>query len=227
MIITDKSVFLHIPKTGGMWLRNVLEPIAVQPFNPKDTVHLIDVPKKDEHKYRFVFVRNPWAWYVSWFNYHKHGSSEEWLTNSDSLLFNQFNGESFEFFLKNSIDRNSVFRKKMNAIFKLQEMKTKTNNTDHTAIIYNNCQSSMYNCAIEKFSVGATKIGKMETLRIDLINMLEVSGEINKEMEHRVKTIECINRSVPVDYRNYYTTELRDLVAKDSAEYIDKFSYKF
>lgn len=81
LVIPDKLVFIHMPKTGGMWCEAMLKTLFVQ---EGDTRAEWDERKKttgwhrtvdalpDEHRGlpKFGFLRDPWSWYVSWFQFH-------------------------------------------------------------------------------------------------------------------------------------------------------------
>jgi hypothetical protein len=90
MIISDtkKFIFIHVPKTGGISIRKCLEPYATVPVfkrnikhikkqqtNPKLFMHaqatnLQKFIRKDQWDYfKFAFVRNPWDWMVSHYEY--------------------------------------------------------------------------------------------------------------------------------------------------------------
>lgn len=73
MLITTRFVFVHIPKTGGDFIRR----ICLRHL-PADSIvahgiakHGPDVEIPEEHRGlpRFALVRNPWDWHVSWYHY--------------------------------------------------------------------------------------------------------------------------------------------------------------
>jgi hypothetical protein len=233
MVITDKSVFFHIPKTGGMWVRQVLCPIALKPFDPKETKHTLIIPDGHSHKKKFVFVRNPWAWYVSFYNYLVHGSTELWLDQYPSAFFKHYGTSySFDSFATQLIRRDTDLKTKVIATHRLERMlNAKKTSKDALKFLYldvwDKSTQSPYNSIISTYTQNVDMIGKMETIREDLKSMLTLSGELTGEMNVSIDSIPMVNKGVDAEYRSYYTTELRDLVAKDSAEYIDKFSYKF
>lgn len=74
MYITDKFVFLHVPKTAGTTvMRNLLPAMSRGTYGMnlvryENTYHkhVQFLPEQYKHLPRIGFVRNPWAWYVSW-----------------------------------------------------------------------------------------------------------------------------------------------------------------
>lgn len=88
-VLKNGSVFLHIPKTGGKWVSQVLHDLGLvaweTPHKHADLDHFADLPTRSTSmlgrlvrtvRYRvpvnplvFCFVRNPISWYESWFSY--------------------------------------------------------------------------------------------------------------------------------------------------------------
>ena len=91
LILKNGAVFLHIPKTGGNWITNVLRELDLIETRAAqkhaDIDHFFAVPKqrkallkyafhelyypqkKKQKPFMFCFVRNPLSWYESWFKY--------------------------------------------------------------------------------------------------------------------------------------------------------------
>lgn len=70
MLVTDDFVFVHIPKTAGTFIQEVIRghlPVLAD----WDYAHTPDSDLPDEwrHLPGFCVIRNPWDWYVSWFHY--------------------------------------------------------------------------------------------------------------------------------------------------------------
>jgi hypothetical protein len=81
MLITSDFLFLHVPRTGGRFLRTLcyehLPPErmirnALSPHTGYDVVahDFADLPM-------IAFVRNPWDWYVSWYHHLMQTTPEE------------------------------------------------------------------------------------------------------------------------------------------------------
>ena len=90
MSVTKKFLFIHIPKTAGTSIRQVLEPCGVTDYfsyskgieeyitvKNKFPPHLTYVAAADvlavdlNRFYKFTFVRNPWGRFVSMYEYYR------------------------------------------------------------------------------------------------------------------------------------------------------------
>lgn len=72
MLITDDFVFAHIPKAGGMFMQSVIRrhwPIRAAWEGDATHRSLEDLPVAHRGKPVFAMLRNPWAWYLSWYSY--------------------------------------------------------------------------------------------------------------------------------------------------------------
>lgn len=79
-LATDKSLFLHIPKTGGIWIRHVFKVCGIPYYEISDQhahfPHLLNYQSEQFYKdhYIFTFIRHPLTWYQSrWAFRVKHG----------------------------------------------------------------------------------------------------------------------------------------------------------
>lgn len=62
MIICKQFVFVHVPKTGGTWMRNELRKL---PSFLEERTHHVAFKEEPSEKHTFALVRNPWDWYAS------------------------------------------------------------------------------------------------------------------------------------------------------------------
>lgn len=79
MILADKFVWMHVPKTGGTWFRTLLEQYAPEDWHISVLPGHYFADEVDNHRRehlrlpRMFFVRNPWDWHVSRFHFwHGH-----------------------------------------------------------------------------------------------------------------------------------------------------------
>ena len=85
MIATDDFVFAHLPKAGGVFLQDVIRGhfgIRAEWSGVDSHFSLEDLPAAHRGKPVFAVLRNPWAWYVSWFAFCREaGDNEEFQRN--------------------------------------------------------------------------------------------------------------------------------------------------
>jgi len=94
MIVSDNFVFAHIPKAGGVFLQSILQahfPAAQSWLGSCSHQSLEDLPVRHRGKPVFAVLRNPWAWYVSWFAFCKAE-----MSNADFLLNYKAGEDEFE-----------------------------------------------------------------------------------------------------------------------------------
>jgi hypothetical protein len=69
MIVTEHFVFLHVPKTGGLFVTDIIR----RHFDYIEVGHIHagyeQIPPEYRHLPALAFVRNPWDWYVSVYSY--------------------------------------------------------------------------------------------------------------------------------------------------------------
>lgn len=75
MVLTKSNLcFLHIPKTGGMWVEQALKHAGIE-YRPAPCIpyvhhrHAARYHLKGHYRKYFCFVRHPADWYASWWKY--------------------------------------------------------------------------------------------------------------------------------------------------------------
>jgi len=97
---TDKA-FLHIPKTGGMWVRDLLRVNGIDydlyaPAEFPETIdavliqenakhHLAALPEGIEKKNVFCVLRDPYSWYESFWLFRNHSKKWKWCNKRRRL----------------------------------------------------------------------------------------------------------------------------------------------
>lgn len=70
-LVTDKVCFIHIPKTGGIWVRNMMKHLGLNPIDVGDqhdyfpAVLRLESREFFEKRFVFTIVRHPITWYQS------------------------------------------------------------------------------------------------------------------------------------------------------------------
>ena len=89
-----KFIFIHIPKTAGTSIRNIIQPYGISYINGHAHTCIKDVQaEKDLSSYfKFTFVRNPWDRFVSlWLTFKREEKLQENFNNLyDLKLDNDF-----------------------------------------------------------------------------------------------------------------------------------------
>lgn len=244
MILTANAVYLHVPKTGGNWINSIL-----LHKTEKEIEHGIP-KKKDLRPYIFCFVRNPWDWYVSFFEYIKNGSEIEnskgspfselsilnknFTANFDSYL-NFFSGDTPQEEKKqlfNLIRIKNLYKISLengNILQNSKLLEEKLNNIYSHEIIkeWSNSNSSFIEIVFNRYIRESTHIGKYENLRENFLEFTRMSGDLDNIVQHDIEELPKINVTKnKKDYRTYYNDTQAELVF-NSARFLDQYGYKF
>jgi hypothetical protein len=203
LIITPYFVFLHVPKTGGSWLKSTIPDdwrlATLRNHEPRR-----NIPGEYARLPVLAFVRNPWDWYVSHYAYHV---AREPRDARIELLF--ANGSSFESFLRTAL---------YGANFPVTGKIMQSEKIDFYTVVLRNLTGPEE----------GIWFGRFENLREDFQRFLEtIAAPVTDELRDKIRSAPPENASDRRPYRDYYTDELRDLVAERSRLIIDRFGYSF
>lgn len=225
MITTNNAVFLHIAKTAGIWVKNILEPITVS-----HKFHSIPV-EQPELRNVFVFARNPWDWYVSFYQFHTNGSETFKQQNEICPILSMLPTLSFEEFIKNANSPTVEFKKKVFNLTKLHHLNSNDELKDVDCYIHETWISSdkgYFQHIYDLYTKYAVMVGSLENIRYDLITMLHQCKELTPELEMNIIQTVPVNVTYNKnDYRQYYTTELAKYVEHANAGIIADKGYTF
>ncbi len=76
MLVTDRFVFLHLPRSGGTFVSAVIRKFFPSAHEIGYHLPRVLLPQEYSHLPVLGGVRNPWEFYVSW--YHHHHSSNRY-----------------------------------------------------------------------------------------------------------------------------------------------------
>ncbi len=206
MILSNYFVFIHFPKTGGTFFRELCRKYAPSKWEVKiveDHPTINDIPAEYKNLPILGFVRNPFDWYVSWYNYLKSIGSNE-------------------FFNKVSEQGTKDFKNTMLTIFEINVSEF----FGFDCVYY----KSSYGCYLN-YTFGndldALYIGKFESLRTDLLSILDKIGVLNNKLQEQILNHPVVNKSEHEHYRKYYDQELKNIIYQRDKEILDKFGYSF
>lgn len=216
----NRIIHSHLPKTGGTWVNDVLEEILIiRGCN--------EIPSKSGHP-TFGFVRNPWAWYVSWYNFVMHGS-DIYKNIMSGPTFKYMPDREFETMLRHYITPTDRFKRNI-AIEGLAWHQ----NSDWLTAWKHYTESwigkdiAFYEHLYDLYLEPCNHIGKTESLQEDLKEILGKLGILTDELVTRIDNTKKINVGTKqVDYRTYYTDEMAQLVNDTHQRIITTHGYTF
>ena len=75
-------IFIHIPKTGGLSIKNIMYPIGKSGIGHKNISNYLEADSElFREYYKFAIVRNPWDRFVSSYCYLKNGGRNQYDKN--------------------------------------------------------------------------------------------------------------------------------------------------
>ncbi len=209
-----RVIFIHIPRTAGMSIREYAEQNHVSkvlrdwiPVRADTSADFITIPhlsvrsvikhgfldsKIWNDSFKFAFVRNPWDRLVSSWKFYKSFRGSQDLSTGFLVTFRAFIEEVI-------VKRNWIPPlefKVMRPYF--QQVLPQT-------------------CWLER---EVDFIGRFESLNEDWKTVCKISGMKHKVLPHK-------NRSSHKSYQTYYTKSTRNIVGEFYTEEITRFGYKF
>ncbi len=195
---TLKTVFVHIPKTGGSTVSTILRRPNFPSLTKHDPspgidkhssvfVHLEQLGPEEKDFFKFSFVRNPWDRLVSAYHY---------VIARRQKLELVANHETFDSFLSSFVEEPSQFLE----------------------LPYFRPQSSFL--VNDNGEMPLDFLGRFETFEKDLGVVLREIGSRRMFVKHRKK-------SKRRDYREYYTAESSKAVGEIYISDVENFGYEF
>ncbi len=229
MITTERFVFLHLHKSGGTFVNECL--MRFLPDARQVGYHLprTMIPATAATLPVLGLVRNPWSYYVSWYFFQLQRPNPNFLfriLSDDGRL-------DFEKTLQNMLDlgagsiRLDMVMRALPKSYSNQGL----NLPGFALAPIRDTQLGFYSYLYRYLYTGTGKpviVGRLEELRDEFLPMLASVGQpIDAEMRHYVETESPRNTSAHTDYVDYYTPQLRDVVARRDAEIIARHGYRF
>jgi hypothetical protein len=230
MIVTDKFVFVHLPRTGGTFVAEII--MKFFPSAREIGYHLPRslLPKEYSHLPVLGTVRNPWDFYVSWY-YHIWPRDIgkplfSWLTDNckeqfDGAIRNALNlgvdNNRLDALIEKLPDEVDHLTRNIPNITKNAIRKARGTGVGYYTFRFN----QLFGNADDVFFC------RQERLRTDLIHFFKEFGAATDEIRSHILTTEKKNRAEHRHYSHYYTEELAEMVAVRDRLVIDRFGYVF
>ena len=235
MIVTEKFVFIHLHKTGGQSLNDMIRRCMTEHAVVGYHFPRTEIPQDSATLPIVGMVRNPWDWYVSWFAFNKRPNirnplfeivSDGGRANFKSTITNlihlgsdhadsEHRRQALIQILPDTLDGNRGVGLTKDNIRELSESGS-------------GYYSWLFGRMLGTEPADQTYIGRFENLQSDFLGIMEQldvaeTDALRKEFESRERK----NFSHHSHYSHYYDDELRDLVGEKDRQLVDRFDYPF
>ena len=234
MLVTDKFVFLHLPRAGGTFVYEVVTKFF--PAAREIGYHLPRefLPREYSHLPILGTIRNPWEFYVSW--YHYHNSSDTYSPSKNVLFCCVSDDRKLDFVqtVRNALELGTGEGKLdslmhlLPTTFEYQRRKI-PNITKELIQKIRGTGLGLYNFRFNQTFGRADDVFfcRVESLRSDLIAFFEKVGVASDELRRYVLGLERKNISEHRHFSTYYTPELAELVLIRDRLLVDRFGFTF
>jgi len=230
MLATDKFVFLHLPRAGGTFVYDVVRKFF--PSAREIGYHFARdlLPREYSHLPILGVVRNPWEFYVSWYEHVRPRNTASimfsWLSENGKLDFlettrNALNlgtdNERLDVLIEILPEHVDYSRRNIPNITKDSMRKVRGTGVGYYTFRFNH----LFGNADDVF------VCRLETLRQDLVAFFEGIGAATNELRDYVLRSDKKNIAEHLHYSAYYTSELAELVLIRDRPLIERFGYVF
>lgn len=212
-MITCKNVtFIHVPKCGGTYVRTILDSY----YSSHSECAL---PEKSSVLPSIGFIRNPYSWYVSWYNFKNSGSD----IYKGSEIYKMCNkGDiTFEAYLENLIHPTMEFKQRYLSVIQTFDLLPALY---QVAAGWLKSDKPYYEYLYDRYLLNS-QVYKSETMTQSLPKILDDLGMLTDDVKEKLVTTPRINISKTVDYKSYYTPELSALISDNHQRILTTYDY--
>jgi len=230
MIATDKFVFIHLPRTGGTFVAEVIKKFFPSAHEIGYHLPRVSLPMEYVHLTIIGGIRNPWDFYASWYHHQQSGTRYSplfcGLSENRKLDFNQT--------IQNALNLGVSDKKLDRLIEGLPENFDYQNK--HVANITKSVMEKIRGTGLGLYSFRFTQMFgaaenvffyRTESLRSDLIAFFEGIAAASDGLRQYVLNLDKKNISEHQHYSSYYTQELAELLLVRDRPLIERFGYVF
>jgi hypothetical protein len=230
MLVTDKFVFLHLPRAGGTFVYDVVRkffPSAreIGYHFPRELL-----PQEYSHLPILGIVRNPWEFYVSWYEHVRPRNTASilfsWLSDNGKLGFVEttrnalnlgVNDERLDVLIEMLPEHVDYGRRNIPNITKASMRKVRGTGVGYYTFRFN----QLFGKADNVFFCG------LDSLREDLVAFFDGIGAATDELRDYVLSLDKKNTSEHTHESSYYTAELAELVRIRDQQLVERFEFTF
>jgi hypothetical protein len=229
MIATDRFVFLHLHKSGGSFVNEFL--LRFVPSARALGYHLPRalLPAEYRELPALGFVRSPWSYYVSWYNF----QAQRQLPNALFRILSADGRLDFSETVRNMLELGSGGAR-LDALIDALPATYGSNglNLPKFALApIRNSRLGFYSflyCYLYGDADPRLSVERAEQLRVTLVERLRgFDLPLSSAMRDFISDAPPRNASRHGPYVDYYSDELRDMVAERDRLIIDRHGYRF
>lgn len=234
MLVTDKFVYLHLPRAGGTFIYEVVKKFF--PTAREIGYHLPRALLPSEYLHLPILgtIRNPWEFYVSWYNHQNSNVRFSPLTNVLFGSLSQNRNLDFLHTVRNALDLG-VRDDKLDALIQAlpesfdYQKKHIPNVTKDVMQKIRGTGLGLYTFRFNQLFGQADDIYfcRVESLRNDLMVFFEKIGVANEALRNYVLQLDKKNTTESLHYSTYYTADLAELVSIRDSQLIARFGFVF
>jgi hypothetical protein len=239
VIVTPHLVFVHVPRTGGTFVRGVLKdhlpPIQrLRGYMPTAPYRVLDPSLRDRPG--FHVIRNPWDWYVSWYHHMeargpvlaatppprspKKGRPSKKLLEKQARLRGKQAAWTDAFRSGQASFREVV----VGACDGRIALGGAAERRESGLGLYSHI---VWEIAERGVGPGALEALRYKSLRPDLERFLDRHGLLGDRLRDAIAQDPPVDTSAHRPYRSYYDNQLRDLVGLHAQSLIERYGYVF
>jgi len=230
MLVTDEFVFLHLPRSGGTFVYEVVKKFF--PSAREIGYHFPRVLLPGEYSRLPIFgvVRNPWEFYVSWYEHVRPRNTASilfsWLSDEGELDFTEtirnalnlgVNDERLDVLIEMLPEHVDYRRRNIPNITKDSMHKVRGSGLGYYTFRFN----QMFGKADDVFFC------RLHSLREDLVAFFDGIGLATDEFRDYVLNLEKKNTAEYTHASTYYTAELAELVRIRDRQLVERFGFTF
>jgi hypothetical protein len=230
MIVTDKFVFVHLPRSGGTFVSGVIRKFFPSAHEVGYHLPRSLLPREYSHLPVLGAVRNPWDFYVSWYHHvwPRDASTPliSWVSDNGKADFAGatrnalnlgFDEERIDALIEMLPEQVDYRKRNIPNITKAAIREVRGTGVGYYTFRFNH----LFGTADDVF------VCRLETLRQDLIAFFEGIGAATDDLRDYVLRSDRKNTAEHSHYSTYYTPELTELVSIRDRLLIQRFGYVF
>jgi tetratricopeptide (TPR) repeat protein len=235
MIVTERFVFIHMHKTGGQFVNEIIKRCIPEHWIVGYHFPRAEVPPGAENLPLVGMVRNPWDWYVSWYAFNRKPGTNNQLFH----VVSNGGSENFKTTVMNLVnlgsDRPESEAQRDELIRLLPDSLDGNRGVGLTRDSIRNLAGSdegYYSWLFDRMlgleCDDRVFVGRFENLGPDFLDiMARLSVRELESLRRELGRHERKNISRHTHYSHFYDDELEALVAEKEARLIGKFGYEF